>query len=384
LQFDVLCHSHLRWDFVWQRPQHLMTRLARRHRVIYLEDALPLPEEETTSRLDVRETPSGVIVARPLLERQTGDPEQDKGVDERNGTAALRLIREELERRQFDPLVHWIYTPMAYPLARQIPFLGIVYDCMDELSLFKNPPPGIVEREKALLDCADLVFTGGRSLYQGKAERHPNVHMFASGVEVEHFDRACAPETFVPEDMASIPRPRLTYIGVIDERIDLDLIRETAQARPNWQLVMIGPVVKLDESLIPRLPNIHCLGQKPYADLPGYLKGSDVAIMPFAMNDATRYISPTKTLEYMAARRPIVSTPIADVVAYYTEIVWIGASPAEFIQACEQALSPDPSRLAEGVAVAKSQTWDSIGERMNAMLEATIKEKGTGVCSTTR
>ncbi|HET6386841.1 MAG TPA: glycosyltransferase [Armatimonadota bacterium] len=376
MQFDIVCHCHLRWDFVWQRPQQLMTRMARCHRVFFLEDAAPLPEGEDTPRLAISHPQDRLVVVRPLLRRHTGDAEHDAEVDRENAKAFVPMVRAALEAHHFHTIVHWFYTPMAYWLANEIPYIGIVYDCMDELALFKNPPPGIVEREQELLDCANVVFTGGRSLYLGKVERHANVHMFASGVEVDHFGEACLPETLVPDDIASINRPRFTYTGVIDERLDLELIGAVARERPDWSFVMIGPVVKIEESALPHAPNIHYLGQKPYAKLPQYLKGSDVAIMPFALNDATRFISPTKTLEYMAARRPVVSTPIADVVAYYNRIVWVASGGASaFVSACEAALHPDAARLDEGVAVARGQTWDSIVDRMNALLEETLSQQ---------
>ena len=385
MRLDILCHCHLRWDFVWQRPQHLMTRMARYHRVFFLEDAMPLPEGETEPRMDVKSPQENLVVMRPLLLRHTGDPTHDAEVDRKNGESFLGMLQEELEKHSLQNLVHWFYTPMAYWLTDHIPSCGIVYDCMDELSLFKNPPPGILEREQELLDCADVVFTGGRSLYLSKVERHPNVHMFPSGVEVEHFSKACDPATPTPADIDGLPSPRFTYTGVIDERLNMELVGDLARKRPEWQIVMIGPVVKIEESELPRAPNLHYLGQKPYADLPGYLKGSEVAIMPFALNDATRFISPTKTLEYMAARRPIVSTPIADVVAYYKEIVWVAAGGVDTFEACcQEALEAPPERLEEGVAVARGQTWDALAERMNALLEESLTtKKGNESCSTT-
>lgn len=375
MQFDIVCHCHLRWDFVWQRPQHLMTRLARFHRIFFLEDAAPLPAGENKPRLEVKEPQENIVVVKPLLIPRTDNTEQDLEVDRQNAAHLVPMLKAEAERRGFNSIIHWFYTPMAYWLAEEFPSQAIVYDCMDELSMFKNPPAGILEYEKELLSCADLVFTGGRSLFVSKSEHHPNVHMFPSGVEVEHFDKACSNETPIPSDIESVGHPRFTYTGVIDERLNLDLVGEVARRRPEWQFVMIGPVVKIEPEALPQSPNIHYLGQKPYADLPGYLKGTDVAIMPFALNDATRYISPTKTLEYMAARRPVVSTPIADVVAYYDQVVYVAANPDDWEQACQEALHADSDRLDKGVRAAQAQTWDSIAERMNTMLDECVGKK---------
>jgi UDP-galactopyranose mutase len=323
----------------------------------------------------VRETHEGVLVARPYLIPRPEALVPDAEIDKKNGEALVRLLKKELADRNWQNLIHWFYTPMAYWLADEIPSTGCVYDCMDELSLFKNPPPGILECEVELLNCADLVFTGGRSLYLGKVERHPQVHMFASGVEVEHFAKAFSTETTVPAEMEAIGRPRFTYTGVIDERLNLQLVDDAARLRPDWQIVMIGPVVKISEADLPHRPNIHYLGQKPYADLPAYLKGTDVAIMPFALNDSTKFLSPTKTLEYMAARRPVIGTGIADVEAYYSQIVWIVKDGDDFVRAGEDALKAKPERLDEGLEMAKAQTWDSIVERMDTLLNECLDSR---------
>src|SRR5436305_14501540 len=229
---------------------------------------------------------------------------------------------------------------MALPLAERLSPKAVVYDCMDELSAFKFAPPQLLEREADLLRRADVVFTGGPSLYRAKKDRHPNVHCFPSSVDAAHFAKATDPAIEAAEQR-DLPRPRLGYFGVIDERIDLDLIAAAADARPDWQFVMVGPVVKIDPAALPKQPNIHYYGQQPYARLPEFLAGWDVALLPFARNDSTKFISPTKTLEYMAAEKPIVSTPITDVAEPYGHIVRLGSTPAEFMAARAAALAAD-------------------------------------------
>jgi UDP-galactopyranose mutase len=337
---DLICLSHLRWDFVYQRPQHLMSRFARERRVFFFEEPMP---SDGPPRLDISERPDGLRVVVPRL------PE---GLPREVAEAAQRdLLRSLLNEHRIQEYVLWYYTPMALGFSDGLDPHAVVYDCMDELSLFRGAPPELLEREARLLQRADLVFTGGQSLYEAKRDRHPEVHAFPSSIDMQHFGRArrIAAE---PSDQASIPHPRLGYFGVIDERIDIDLIAAIADARPDWQIVMLGPVVKIDPASLPRRRNLHYLGMKHYDDLPTYLAGWDVALMPFARNESTRFISPTKTPEYLAGGKPVVSTPIRDVIRPYGDLglVRIAETPEEFVEAIELS-------LAEGETPAIRETW---------------------------
>src|SRR5829696_6471209 len=304
--FDVVCLSHLRWGFVYQRPQHLLSRWARSHRVFFFEEPVQAPE----IGLQFHETPEGVTIVVPHV---------PVGLDTADADAVQQtLLDEAFVQREIDRYILWVYTPMAACFAKHLRPLVTVYDCMDELTGFAGAPTELAEREARLLERADVVFTGGRSLYEAKRRLHPNVHGFPSSVDTAHFAAARA-SLPAPDDQAEIPAPRLGYYGVIDERLDLDLLAGIADARPEWRLVMVGPIVKIDPASLPQRSNIHYLGAKDYADLPAYAAGWDVALMPFALNASTRFISPTKTLEYLAAGKPVVSTPIADVVAPYGE-----------------------------------------------------------------
>ncbi len=330
---DLVCLSHLRWDFVYQRPQHLMTRFAGDRRVFFVEEPIFFEPgaEEGPARLDLSERPGGVRVAVPRLPR---------GLSPEETEAAQRdLLQGLLADQGIADYVLWYYTPMALGFSADLAPAAVVYDCMDELSLFRGAPPSLLDRERRLLEVADLVFTGGQSLYEAKRERHAAVHAFPSSIEAEHFGRARRPAP-EPADQAAIPRPRLGYFGVIDERIDLELLAAAADLRPDWQWVMLGPVVKIDPASLPRRSNLHYLGMKAYDDLPSYLAGWDAALMPFARNESTRFISPTKTPEYLAGGRPVVSTPIRDVVRPYgdLELVEIAEDPESFVAAAERAM----------------------------------------------
>ncbi|MGG6293893.1 glycosyltransferase family 1 protein [Leptolyngbya sp. AN02str] len=363
---DLVCFSHLRWDFVYQRPQHLLSRCAQIRRVFVVEE--PFTSSDTTCRLDISKRESGVWVVVPYL---------PIGLNEEDSIQCQQQLVEQLFcEAQIQSPILWYYTPMAVPFTQQLDASAVVYDCMDELSAFKGAHPQLRSREAQLFQRADLVFTGGHSLYEAKQHQHSSVHAFPSSIDKAHFaqGRAIATE---PTDQASIPHPRLGFYGVVDERMDLDLLRGIAKARPDWHLVIIGPVVKIDPETLPREPNIHYLGGKPYQALPNYLAGWDVALLPFARNESTRFISPTKTPEYLAAGKPVVSTAIRDVVRPYgTEnLVHIANTVPEFVDAIATALDPthtSPDWLSRVDAFLSQTSWDRTWQAMNELIEDVI------------
>jgi UDP-galactopyranose mutase len=362
----LICFSHLRWEFVFQRPQHLMTRIVRRVPVVVWEEPDYFPELEQ-ARLAIRPCrDSGVIVATPQLR---------EGLAPEEVTAALKRLLDEFVAQRGGRVISWYYTPMMLPFSRHITADCVIYDCMDELANFRFAPPELLPLEQELLQRADLVFTGGYSLYEAKRDRHPAVYPFPSSVDREHFARARA-EGEDPTDQSGLARPRFGFYGVIDERMDLDLIAALADARPEWSLVMVGPVVKIAEEDLPRRPNLHYLGGKSYAELPGYLSGWDVALMPFAINESTRFISPTKTPEYLAGGRPVVSTPIVDVIRHYGELdaVQIASTAEEFVQACDRALALGRSGtwLEQADALLAEMSWEETEARMWALIDARL------------
>lgn len=360
---DVVCLSHLRWGFVHQRPNHLMSRCARERRVFFVEEP----------RFDVDRSSVEVHQVEDRLHVVT--PHVTPGLSNEDAESVQRsLVGYLLERMDVRAPLLWFYTPMALGYARDLRRSGIVYDCMDELSAFHGAPPALARREEELFELADVVFTGGASLYEAKRTRHSRVHAFPSSVDLLHFSAARTPARD-PEDQALLGRPRLGFFGVVDERMDLSLVDAIAAERPDFQLVMLGPVVKIDPKSLPRRPNIHWLGQKSYAELPRYAAGWDVAIMPFSRNRATRFISPTKTLEYLAAGKPVVSTSIRDVVRPYGDegLVRIADEPAAFVAAVNAALAARGTlaemRWARARDAMLAQTsWDVTWEAMKARL----------------
>jgi len=358
---DVVCFSHLRWDFVYQRPQHLMSRFAKTARVYFIEEPI---FDDGEARLDIQKRgDDGLHVVIPHLPH---------GAD---ADAVMPGLLDELAKREnIDGPILWFYTPMMLDGRGGIEPSCVVYDCMDELSMFKNAPTELIERERRLFDLADLVFTGGQSLYEAKRDKHRSVHAFPSSIDVSHFRKALDTGD-EPDDQRSIPHPRIGFCGVIDERTDIVLLAKIAELRPDWHFVMLGPIVKVDEADLPHRENIHYLGGKNYNDLPAYIGGWDVAMMPFAMNDSTRFISPTKTPEYLAAGRPVVSTPIRDVVRPYGDLglVHIASTSEEFVAAIEKALAEDTeTRRAKAAKFLSTISWDKTQREMQQLIEEVI------------
>ena len=362
---DLLCFSHLRWDFVYQRPNHLMARAARDRRVFFVEE--PIFDERDSMTFDPVEH-DGVQVITPRLPAWDADDPQP---------TLKRMIDRVVWQYGLDDPVLWYYTPMTLPWTDHLARSATVFDCMDHLAGFKGAPAGLLTLEAELLRRADLVLTGGAQLYAAKRTAHQNVHCFPSSVDVAHFGSARTVPA-EPADQAAIPHPRFGYCGVIDERMDLDLVAAAAAARPDWQFVMLGPVVKIDPAGLPQAANIHYLGMKSYEELPGYLAGWDVAIMPFARNEATRYISPTKTPEYLAGGKPVVSTSIRDVVEPYGRLglVRIADTAADFVAAVDAALADDmPALLDRADALLAELSWDATWARMDGLVRAAVPER---------
>jgi UDP-galactopyranose mutase len=365
---DLVCFSHLRWDFVFQRPQHLLTRCARERRVFFIEEPI---FGNGSMRLAMREAEGGVRVIVPHLP------------DGLRSEIAINAVMREMLRLMFidhgiNEYVFWYYTPMALKFTDHFKPVAAVYDCMDELSAFKGAHSQLPILEKQLFRKVDLVFTGGQSLYEAKRDQHPSVHAFPSSIDKAHFGQARTNVTD-PKDQADIPHPRLGFFGVIDERFDIDLLDQVAKQRPDWHFVIIGPVVKIDPESLPKHANIHYLGGKKYDELPHYLAGWDIALLLFARNDSTRFISPTKTPEYLAAGKPVISTSIRDVVRPYGELklVDICDTPGEFISAAEKILA-SPARsewLSRVDAFLKEISWDKTWGQMSNLITEVIERK---------
>lgn len=359
----LIVFCHLRWDFVFQRPQHLMTRLAEHYRILFVEEPV---YDAGQAHLKKTAVAPNITVCQPHTGIQAPGFHDDQ-------IPTLQTLLADLVPEGERPVV-WFYTPMALPLLQGFDPALVIYDCMDELAAFKNAPKQLLQRENALLNIADLCFTGGPSLYQSKRERHANAHCFSSSVDARHFQQALDRGYSHPEQ-EHLARPRLGFYGVIDERFDTELVRQVATARPDWQIVLVGPVVKIDPANLPRAHNIHYMGQRTYEQLPQFLAGWDVCLLPFALNESTRFISPTKVLEYMAAELPSVSTPITDVKVPYGDVVAIADTPDKFIAACERMLAMTPAQqaaLTERMrAIVANTSWHKTAAKMHELIQTT-------------
>lgn len=363
---DVICFSHLRWNFVYQRPQHLMSRFATEGRVFFIEEVVGTSEQP---HFDVTETASNVFVCVPRVSDDIDVPAHEDIV--------VGLLHNLLEQYQVKEYVTWFYTPMMFRLSHGLRPYAIVYDCMDQLSAFKNSPPEMVKREEELFKEADLVFTGGRSLYEAKRHQHPAVFEFPSSIDKGHFAKAMH-ISGDSNDQAAILHPRIGFVGVIDERADLELLASVADMLTEYNFVMVGPVVKIDVANLPQRSNIHYLGQKNYEELPSILAGWDVAMMPFALNESTRYISPTKTPEFLTAGLPVVSTAVADVVDPYGKagLVSIARTPEEFVSAIEAALACDRElHRKKSEEFLRDLSWDATFMSMKDLIHECINKK---------
>jgi glycosyltransferase involved in cell wall biosynthesis len=371
--YSIIVHSHLGWDWVWQRPQQFLSRLSRKHRVLFIEG--PAPAEVPTAELTLREVPDFPNILVLQMKLPAARWNDGAWVDQERRRQVQSLLAGPLGRVFASP-VQWFYDPMAVTaFAGRLDERAIVYDCMDELSLFRGAPVELVRRERELLAMADVVFAGGPKIWKAKREANTNCFCFGCGVDFPHFAQARDRNLPLPKDIADLPKPVFGYIGVVDERIDYELLATLADST-SGSVAMIGPWTKVDPATFPRRDNLHWLGGRDYAHLPTYARGFDVCLMPFALNDATRFINPTKSLEYMATGLPIVSTPIEDVVLQFSDVVNVGRTAEEFLQMCRRcAERPNSLEIRRGLEIAKNNSWDSIIDQLDGHVLDVVNRK---------
>ncbi|CUA82218.1 Glycosyltransferase involved in cell wall bisynthesis [Gulbenkiania indica] len=367
---NLIVFSHLRWDFVYQRPQHLLSRLARHYNVIVFEEPVRIDGEAFLQHFEPSEN---ITVLRPHT------PVEQWGFSDAQMPTLRHLLDDYLQENGVDDYMVWCYTPMALPLLEGLEPEAIIYDCMDELAAFKGAPQAMLDRETELMRRADLVLTGGPSLFESKRDKHHNIHCFPSAVDAGHFAPRSDTDPNVEKLQGHLGRPRMGFYGVIDERLDTELVARLADAHPEWQIVMVGPVVKIDPASLPQRDNIHWLGQQGYERLPYFLAGWDVALLPFALNESTRFISPTKTLEYLAAEKTVVSTPIHDVVGLYSDVVRLSDGHDSFIAACEQALAETAQERADWdvrrQACVARFSWDGAATAIHTLIQEALQKR---------
>ena len=372
-RYGVVVFSHLRWGFVWQRPQQFLSRFAKKHNVLFIEEPFFDRHEGAEPELQFHRVMPNVTVACPHLAPSWNT---NPGLPELLRKFAHQAIEQMNETGDFDKPLLWYYSPMdsSWSLGH-FENRGIVYDSMDELSQFTGAPPSLIANEKRLMDHSDVVFTGGYELYLKKKQQHPNVHFFGCGVEFTHFNQAADPSTSIPPDIDFMNRPILGWFGVVDERVDYAMVGEMARMRPDWSFAMVGPVVKVDPNLLPHSPNLYWLGGRDYSVLPNYCRAFDINMMCFAINAATQYINPTKALEYLATGKPVISTPVKDVVTQYSDTVEIVKTAEEFVEAAGRLLhNPPKDRIERGLAKAQQSSWESTVKTMQDIIKTAISK----------
>jgi UDP-galactopyranose mutase len=366
---DLICFSHIRWNFVYQRPQHLLNRYALNNRVFIIEEPVFESDSDFFEINKSNETANLWIIVLHISKNT---------LPEKINHTLKALLDSCMYSNNIQKYILWYYSPMALPYSDHLNPAITIYDCMDELSAFKAAPPRLKELEVCLMSRADVVFTGGHSLYEEKKHLHHNIHPFPSSIDKSHFVKARIFKED-PEDQAAIPHPRFGFYGVIDERFDIELIDKLSALRPNWHFVLVGPIIKIDPASLPVKENIHYLGRKEYKDLPDYLSGWDVAMLPFALNESTKYISPTKTPEYLAGGKPVISTSIRDVVTPYGKLglVKIADTAEEFITAAEQILgNKNNEELGRKVDdFLANISWNKTWSRMTALIDEALENK---------
>ena len=360
--------SHIRWSFVCQRPQHLLTRLASWFDVYVVEEPVFVDGEPALMSATHQ---NGVEVLTPRTR------EFASGFHDSQLNALRPLLAEFMASRGLgEPLV-WLTTPMALPLVADLEPLAVVYDCLDDVAAPGNAEPVRAAREKALMQLADIVLNGGPSAHALRHGTHPRLHCLAGAVDAAHF----APEHLDGDDVESsvaaelhrgLPRPRLGFFGVVDQRLDLALVAGLAERRPDWQFVMAGPVVGLDPATLPRRPNLRWAGLQRYEALPHLMSHWDVCLLPFVVDETTRLLNPTQTLEYLAGGKPGVGTPVPDLVSLHGAAVRIAAD-VDGVVAAVQALLDEPAparaeRRARAQAQVDAGSWDVTAAFVAAML----------------
>ena len=375
----LLVFSHLRWSFVFRRPQQLLTRLARDFDIYFVEE--PVFAEGPPALMSAIHQ-NGIEVLTPRT------PVFAPGFHDDQLAVMKPLVDEFVAARGLVEPIAWLCTPLALPLIADLEPCAVVYDCMEDPAASKFAPPALQAREAELMELADVVLAAGPSLHEARQGRHPNLHCLPSGVDAAHF----APAGLDADDVESaaaaelhrgMPHPRLGFFGVIDERLDLDLVANIATLRPDWQVVMAGPVARIDPATLPQRPNIRWAGPQHHDALPHLLAQWDACLLPFALNEATRFISPAQTLEYLAGGKPVVGTPIRDLVSLHGDVVRIASTAEDVVAAVEAALAESPAEQADwrrrAQALVDGSSWDGIADRIaELLLEYVMRAPATG------
>jgi glycosyltransferase involved in cell wall biosynthesis len=360
--------------------KHLVRRLAQRNRVLWVESLGNRPPR-VAARRDLRriamklgafardmlgtlrEPEPNVWLLTPLAVPRYGDPK----IDRINRVVVTSAVRAAMRRLHFERPITYTFVPASVWAAGSLGEERLVYHCVDDFGAFEGASPAIVRYEEELCRRADAVIACSQPLYESRRRWNPNTFLVRHGVEHAHFARALDPQLAEPADLAAIPHPRIGFHGLIAEWVDLRLMRKVADAMPDAHVVLIGQANRALREL-EGAPNMHHLQRKPYAELPAYCKGMDVAVLPFAPGPLTKASNPLKLREYLSAGLPVVATDIPEARALVPAGIRVAHDDDDFlaqISAALRAPGPDAARSARMAG----ETWDAKAEDVARILD---------------
>ena len=366
-QPDLLCLSHLRWSPAYPRAQQLLRRCARDRRVYFVEP--PVLDTDSEVTLERVADDGGVVVCVPHL---------PAGIEPAQAEAHLAYLLDQLVAREdLQRPVLWLDSPALLAACHHLSARAVVYDCVDPAPLGGDAPARVVDRERLLLAHADLVLTPSHALHERLRGEHPAAHAVPSAIDPAPLARARAlvPE---PDDQAAIPHPRIGYAGPIDARLDLALVELVAMMRPELHFVFLGDTAELEAASLPQAPNLHWLGARRPDQLPAYLAGWEVAMLPLVRPGRPELASPTAAPSFLAAGCAVVATSARDVVRPWGEqgLAWIGDSPAAFACAIDNALAEERDRrLARVDRFLAEAGWDHVWDDVWSLIEAAARTR---------
>lgn len=380
----IVCFSHLAWDRkLFQRPQQLMLRFSKRFNVLYISGHsfrhffIDVFRRKKIHRYHVTDNLAVYSpFALPPIRKCSFL------ITRLNKILLSFQVKRMLKKLKLKDPILWIYHPRYLHTIGKFKEKLIVYDCMDDftslLSTYEDRERN-AGNEEMLLKKADMVFAGGYSIADLKRDSRERIHVFPSAVEIDHFKNALSDNLVLPDDIKSIPHPILGYWGAIDERVDHDLLKKLAIKHPEWSIVLLGPIVRHkvgDSSYLHEIKNIFWLGPKDYSLLPGYAKAFDVCLIPFVLTREGKSLSPTKTLEYLATGKPVVSTPVTDVVRFYDRVIGIADGPDEFEMAVLRCMKEDDASMKQKrINFTRNRSWEDTAENMEKLILDKIEEK---------
>ncbi|MEW6448454.1 MAG: glycosyltransferase [Bacillota bacterium] len=382
---DIICLSSVNWDPIWTRKQQVLSRLHPSNRILYVEPPGTLISPFKDPSYWGKWRPWGRWVSRPRPNIYVFQPpfvlpfgNMYHWVGKLNQYWLAAWVNLAIHRLKIKHPILWTYLPGTAAVARLIKHAVLIYDCVDEHGAYKGlvSERTIWKLETELLRTADITFVTAPGLYQRRKDHARRIYYVPNAADVAHFNKACDPETPIPEEIRRLPSPRLCFVGVVQEWVDTELLARVARERPEWSIVLIGPVAPgISLHGLDKMPNVFFLGRKPKEVLPNYLKGCEVCLNLFRKSTLTANVSPLKFYEYLASGRPVVSTEMP-AVEEFADLIEIAADAPGFITAVEKALAEENAgRREKRLARAREHSWEARVALMEEKIVQVLQEK---------